>query len=55
MKIINKYYDKKLKLRVLTDKTKNPDTIIRFKVMKNKKDIQIFDAISIIRFINPTF
>lgn len=43
MKIITKYYDRKLKLRVLTDKTKTPGTTIRFKVIKNKKEFPCCD------------
>ncbi len=35
MKIITKYYDKNLRLRILKDDTKNYNSIIRFKLFKD--------------------
>ena len=43
MKIITKYYDEKSKLRILTNKKKPAVAIIRFKVMKNKKEFPCCD------------
>jgi len=43
MEIITKYYDKQGRLRVLTDKNKNVDSILRFKKIKNGKEFLCCD------------
>lgn len=43
MKIITKYYDKKSKLRILKDNSKETDSIIRFKRLKNGKEFPCCD------------
>ncbi len=43
MQIVEKYYDKNLKLRVVNNKNKQNDSIIRFKILKNKKELPCCD------------
>ena len=43
MKIITKDYDKSGKLRILKKKPKKPIAIIRFKILKNKKEFSCCD------------
>lgn len=43
MEIITKYYDQQGKLRILKNKSKILDSIIRFKVLKNRKEFPCCD------------
>ncbi|MEK6875270.1 MAG: hypothetical protein AABX30_01150 [Nanoarchaeota archaeon] len=43
MKIIKKYYDKQGKLRILKNKNEKADSIIRFKILKNRKKFPCCD------------
>ena len=43
MQIITKYYDKSLRLRVLKDKNKEINSIIRFKILRNGKEFPCCD------------
>ncbi|MEK6873044.1 MAG: hypothetical protein AABW90_03460 [Nanoarchaeota archaeon] len=43
MKIITKYYDKQGKLKILKDKNNKIDSIIRFKIFKNRKEFPCRD------------
>ncbi len=43
MKIIEKYYDNKGKLRILRNKEDKKDPIIRFKILNNEKEFPCCD------------